>query len=201
MSINMKRWIAAALLATVPLAAPAHADIPPELLQGGGGSEGTLFSDAFSKTKEGFWVIMHDRKDNGLRCSVSYISNDWLYAIHGPSNAQEVKDSAGQIWFSGKDIPTPAAKVEMVELFIRAMKGKTATYPAALSNIVPDHGTFVMFLNVKNYLRTVIKKGEDFDEFSVDLRGKQVYAAKLPGLQKAYSMLDKCMARGGGKTS
>ncbi|MCW4463137.1 hypothetical protein OK349_15595 [Sphingomonas sp. BT-65] len=198
MSMNMKQWIAAALFSTFAIASPAFAQLPPELLQGGGGSEGTLYSDAFYKSKDGFWVVMRNRTDDGLRCSVSYIANDWLYAIHGPANAREVKENAGQIWFSGKAIPAPAAKVEQVELFIRAMKGKTATYPAALTKVIPEHGTFVLFLNVKNYLRTVIKKGEDSDEFAVDLRGKQVYAAKLPQLQKAYAMLDKCMAAKGG---
>ena len=197
MKIEWKPWIAAALLAAAPLASPAHAQLPPELLQGGGGSEGTLYSDAFFKSKEGYWVVMRNRTDNGLRCSVSYIASDWLYAIHGPGNAGEVKDNAGQIWFSGKAIPAPAGKVEQVELFIRAMKGKTATYPAALTKVIPEHGTFVLFLNVKNYLRQVIKKGEDTDEFTVDLGGKQVYAAKLPQLQKAYAVLDKCMAAKG----
>lgn len=189
------RLAAAGLVAASALTGPAAAQLPPELLQGGGGSEGTLYSDAFFKSKDGYWVLMRDRADNGLRCSVSYISNDWLYAIHGPGNATEVKDNAGQIWFSGKRIPAPTGKPEQVELFVRAMKGKTATFPAALTKVIPEHGTFILFLNVKNYLRTVIKKGEDYDEFAVDLRGKEVYAVKLPQLQKAYAMLDKCMAK------
>ena len=194
MTIEWKPWVAAALLAAAPLASPAHAQLPPELLQGGSGSEGALYSDAFYKSKEGYWVLMRDRADNGLRCSVSYIASDWLYAIHGPGNATEAKNNAGQIWFSGKAIPAPAGKAEQVELFVRAMKGKTATFPAALTKVIPEHGTFILFLNVKNYLMTVIKKGEDSDEFAIDLRGKQTYAAKLPQLQKAYAMLDKCMA-------
>lgn len=187
--------LAAVLVSACALAAPALAQLPPELLQGGGGNEGSLYSDAFFKSKEGYWVLMRDRADNGLRCSVSYISNDWLYAIHGPGNADEAKNNAGQIWFSGKRIPAPAGKAEQVELFVRAMKDKTATFPAALTKVIPEHGTFILFLNVKNYLRTVIKKGEDYDEFAVDLRGKEVYAVKLPQLQKAYAMLDKCMAK------
>ncbi len=139
-----------------------------------------LYSDAFYKSKDGYWVLMRNRTDDGLRCSVSYIANDWLYAIHGPGNADEAKRNAGQIWFSGKAIPAPAGKAEQVELFVRAMKDKTATFPAALTKVIPEHGTFILFLNVRNYLRTVVKKGEDSDEFAVDLRGKQVYAAKLP---------------------
>lgn len=195
MSIEWKTWTAATLLSVAALASPAQAQLPPELLQGGGGSEGSLYSDAFYKSKDGYWVLMRNRTDDGLRCSVSYIANDWLYAIHGPGNADEAKRNAGQIWFSGKAIPAPAGKAEQVELFVRAMKDKTATFPAALTKVIPEHGTFILFLNVRNYLRTVVKKGEDSDEFAVDLRGKQVYAAKLPQLQKAYAMLDKCMAK------
>lgn len=183
-----------AALLTVP---SATAQIPAELLQGGGGSQGSLYSDAFYKSKDGYWVLMRSREDNGLRCSVSYIMPDSLYAIHGPGNVEEASRNAGQIWFSGDKIRSPAA-TEQVDIVINA-RGKTVTYPTALVNIVPNRGTFVMFLDVKNYLRKVIKKGEDTDEFTVRLEGKEVYAVKLPQLQKAYRMLDKCMAGGGAK--
>jgi hypothetical protein len=186
----------AGLVSTMVLAPSAMAQIPPELLEGGGGSGGALYSDAFYKSADGFWVLMRSRENNGLRCSVSYITPDGLYAIHGPGDAAQAGQNAGQIWFSGKKIPAPASRAEQVSITINA-RGKTVTYPTALTKVVPDHGTFILFLNVKSYLRTVVKKGEDTDEFTVQFGGKEVYAAKLVQLQKAYSMLDKCMAAGG----
>lgn len=196
MSVRRCFWIVAALTATLPMMPSARAQIPPELLEGGGGSQGSLYSDAFYKSADGFWVLMRSRENNGLRCSVSYIQTDGLYAIQGPDDAAQAAQNAGQIWFSGKNIPAPTSKVEQVSITINARGGKTVTYPAALTKIIPDHGTFVLFLNVKSYLRTVIKKGEDTDEFTVQYGGRQVYAAKLVQLQKAYSVLEKCMAAG-----
>ncbi|MGO1070403.1 hypothetical protein [Lysobacter sp. CA199] len=198
MPLRKYLWaIAAGLAATLPVIPSAMAQIPAELLQGGGGSEGSLYSDAFYKSKDGFWVLMRSRENNGLRCSVSYIMTDGLYAIHGPENAAQVKEGGGQIWFSGKNIPARDG-IQQVSITINA-RGKTVTYPTALTKFIPEHGTFVLFLKVKNYLKTVIKKGEDTDEFTVQLDGKEVYAVKLVELQKAYRMLEKCMAAGSAK--
>lgn len=173
------------------LSNPAAAQLPPELLGGGGGdpSKG-LQSEPFYKGVEGFWVQMRKPENDGLRCSVNFITSDGLFAMHGPWNAEMAKKGVGMIWFDGKDIPK-VAQTGATRITVRS-KDPTQIYPAIHTTLGQSatNGIFILVVNMK----ALLAEKNETDDIAVDFDGKQVFSTQLIRLQEAYRRLGECTA-------
>lgn len=173
------------------LSHPAAAQLPPELLGGGGGDPSSgLHSEPFYKGAEGFWVLMRNPGNDGYRCSVNFISDGGLFAIHGPWNAEMAKQGAGMIWFDGKDIPK-AAQAGTASITVRS-KDPVQTYPAIHTTIgqAATNGVLILIVNMK----AMLAEKNEADDIAVDFGGKQVFHTQPIRLQEAYAQLGRCVA-------
>lgn len=185
-----KTCLGLAALILSGLSNPAAAQLPPELLGGGGDPSKGLHSEPFYKGAEGFWVLMHKPQNDGYRCSVNFISNSGMFAMHGPWNAEMAKSGVGMIWFDGKDIPK-AAQTGATKITVRS-KDPTQTYPAIHATIgeAATNGVFILIVNMK----ALLAEKNETDDIAVDFGGKQVFSTQVIRLQEAYRRLGECTA-------
>ena len=172
------------------LSNPAAAQLPPELLGGGGETSKNLHSEPFYKGAEGFWVLMRKSENDGYRCSVNFISNSGMFAMHGPWNAEMAEKGVGMIWFDGKDIPK-VAKAEATRITVRS-KDPAQNYPAIHTTIgqAAANGVFILIVNMK----ALLAEKNESDDIAVDFGGKQVFQSHPIRLQEAYTRLGECVA-------
>lgn len=172
------------------LANPAAAQLPPELLGGGGETSKSLHSEPFYKGAEGFWVLMRKPENDGYRCSVNFIANSGMFAMHGPWDAEMAKKGVGMIWFDGKDIPK-VAQAGATKITVRS-KDPTQIYPAIHTTIgeAATNGVFILIVNMK----ALLAEKNESDDIAVDFGGKQVFHTQPVRLQEAYARLGQCVA-------
>lgn len=185
---KIRLGLAAFLLAGLP--AGAAAQLPPELL-GGGGSEPAKgrHEETFYKGKEGLWVLTRKAENDGYRCAVNFTSAGGLFAVRGPWDADMARKGIGMIWFDGKDIPV-VAKAEPTKITVRS-KDPTNTYPAIHTRIgTAPNGVLILIVNMKKLLAET----NETDDIAVDFGGKEVFRTQLVGLQDAYARLGACVA-------
>ena len=185
-------YLALGALILSGLSNPAAAQLPPELLGGDSGGDPSkgLHSEPFYKGAEGFWVQMRKPANDGLRCSVNFITTNGLFAIHGPWDAEMAKKGVGMIWFDGKDIPK-VAQTGATKITVRS-KDPTQIYPAIHTTIgeAATNGVFILIVNMK----ALLAEKNETDDIAVDFGGKQVFNTQVIRLQEAYRRLGECTA-------
>lgn len=183
-------YLSLGALIVAGLSNPAAAQLPPELLGGGGEPSQGLHSEPFYKGAEGFWVLMRKPENDGYRCSVNFISNSGMFAMHGPWNAEMAKQGVGMIWFDGKDIPK-VAQAGTASITVRS-KDPAQTYPAIHTTIGPAAANGVLILVVN--MKALLAEKNESDDIAVDFGGKQVFHTQPIRLQEAYARLGQCVA-------
>lgn len=183
-----------AALALSALSTGAAAQLPDELLGGGGEPSKGLHNETFYKGKDGLWVLTRKPENDGYRCAVNFTSTGGLFIMHGPWNADMAKKGVGMIWFDGKDIPA-IAKAEATKITVRS-KDPTRTYPAIHTTIgTAPNGVLILIVNMK----ALLAETNESDDIAVDFEGKEVFRTQVVGLQDAYARLGACVAAGGAR--
>ena len=180
--------LSAAAFGAATFASAASAQVPLELLQGGGG-QGERYSEAFYKGPEGFWVLMRNKANDGYGCSVNFITPNSLFALHGPLNAQQHQPD-GMMMFQGPSIPSPK-KPNNVHVLLRS-NDPEANYPMTNIRLQDDGGTFVMGMPVKEML----KQKHDSETITLLYQGKQVYQLPVIRISAALKQLEQCVNKG-----
>ena len=153
-------------------------------------ADGSVIHELFDRGDSYFWVLMHDPKNDGYNCSVSFVTTKGTYSIHGPMDAEMAKSGTGSLWFSSPAVPRGATRMERVTLAVHS-EGAAMNWPAIQTTIGKDpHGTLMVSVQIAS----VLKEKIDTNDLSVSLAGAEVFGAKLMGLQEAYGRLGDCMA-------
>ena len=184
----MKSWLVGAIVASA-LAGAASAQVPPELL-GGGASGAPMYGEAFYKGAEGYWVLVRERENTGLHCSVNFITPQNTFSLRGPGDADMARKNQGGIWFMSKAISS-ATKPEIVPILLSS--GNDAARPLQAAHVgVPGQGNGALLLSID--VQKSIQEKPDSNEIAIQFEGKEVFRSKLVQLQAAYHALAQCMS-------
>ena len=183
-------FLSAAACCAAAFASAASAQIPLELLQGGG-NQGERYSEAFYKGPEGFWVLMRNKANDGYGCSVNFITADSLFALHGPLNADQ-RQPDGMIMFQGPSIPSPK-KPNNVHVLLRS-NDPEANYPMTNIRLQDNGGTYIMGMPVKEML----KQKHDTETITLVYQGTQVFQLPVIRMSAALKQLEQCINKGNG---
>lgn len=180
-------------LALLSAALVVHSAAARRLAAGADKSE-SLYNEPFYKGDDGLWVLMRNTRNDGYRCSVSYVTTKGTYSIHGPIDAEMAKTGTGMLWFESPSVPKATGAEQRVSIAFHGDDG-TVTWPALLENVSKAHGT----LMVAAQIASVLKEKADTNTMSVSLGGTEVFHAKVVEIQKAYARLGEYIAaRAGG---
>jgi hypothetical protein len=153
-------------------------------------SGGGVVSEPFYSGGDALWVLMHDAHNDGYQCSVSFVTTNGTYSIHGPLDAEMAKTGTGMLWFESPRVPKPASPSQRVTLAVHGNDGELK-WPAMQTTIgKASHGTLIVAVQIAS----VLKEKADTNDLSISLDGNEVYRAKLVEIQKAYARLGACMA-------
>lgn len=186
MKIQMALMVLSAVLITHPAAAATVSD--------GANGGGALVDEPFYKGNGNLWLLVHSARNDGYLCSVSFVTTNGKYSIHGPLGAEMAKTGTGMLWFESPKVPkaTPGKRVTL------AVHGNDGAFkwPALQTTIGNSpYGTLIVTVNIMS----VLKEKADTNDLSISLDGREVFQAKLVEIQKAYAKLGACMAaRSGG---
>ncbi|MDN7933326.1 hypothetical protein QZM52_18735 [Burkholderia metallica] len=157
-------------------------------------ANGAVAHELFDKGDDYFWVLVRNPKNDGYQCSISFVTPNGTYSIHGPMDAEMAKSGAGMLWFESPRIPKTADSTRRVMLAVRGNDG-TFNWPA-LQTTIGNKSNGTLMVAVK--IMSVLKEKADTNNLSVSLAGNEVFKAKLVGLQAAYARLAGCMAEHSG---
>lgn len=180
--------LTAAVFGATAFASPASAQIPLELLQGGG-SQGERYSEAFYKGPEGFWVLMRNKANDGYGCSVNFITADSLFAFHGPMDAKQLKPD-GAVMFQGPSIPSPK-EPNNVHVVLKS-NDPEANFPMTNFRFQDGGGAFIMGMPVKE----MMKQKHDAETITLVYQGKQVFQTSVIRMSAALKQLEQCIDKG-----
>ena len=184
----MKKVLIAAL-GTLVLAQPALGQVAGELL-GGGGGDPEMYSEAFYKGDDGYWVLTRKPENDGYRCTVNFITRKNTFAILGPATPDAARQDLGMVWFMSKAIPQASTTMQPVQITL-SDNDPARVVPAQHINI-PGAGN-ILVLGIK--VSKSIHEKPDSNEITVKFQGKEVFRSKLVHLQNAYRVLDRCMSQ------
>ncbi|CAE6804749.1 hypothetical protein [Paraburkholderia nemoris] len=157
-------------------------------------ANGAVAHELFDKGSDYFWVLVRDPRNDGYQCSVSFVTANGTYSIHGPMDSEMAKTGSGMLWFESPRIPKTAHSTERVTLAVHGNDG-AFNWPALQTTIGnTPHGTLMVAVQIMS----VLKEKADTNSLSVSLAGNEVFKAKLVGLQAAYARLAGCMAEHSG---
>lgn len=180
--------LTAAIFGAITFTSSASAQIPTELLQGGG-SGGESYSEAFYKGPEGFWVLMRNKANDGYGCSVNFITVDSLFALHGPINAQQTNPD-GMVMFQGKSVPNPK-EPKNVHVVLKS-NDPDGNFPMTNFRFTGDSGAFAMGMPVKE----MMKQKHDTETLTLVYEGKQVFQVSVIRMSAALKQLQQCIDKG-----
>jgi hypothetical protein len=181
---NVRIALAALLVALAPSALVARAPAGDR-----GESANPISHQLFDKGDGYLWTLMHDSQNDGYQCSVSFITPNGTYSIHGPLDAEMAKANSGSLWFDSPAVPATAG-TQKVTLAVHGNDG-AFNWPALQTTIgKTGHGTLMVAVQIFS----VLKEKADTNDVSISLGGNEVFKAKLVGLQGAYAKLNACMA-------
>ncbi|ACD20850.1 hypothetical protein [Paraburkholderia phytofirmans] len=153
-------------------------------------ANGTVAHELFDKGDDYYWVLMRDLGNDGYQCSVSFVTTNGTYSIHGPMDAEMARTGSGMLWFEGPRIPKTAHSTQRVTLAVHGNDG-AFNWPALQTTIGnTPYGTLMVAVQIMS----VLKEKADTNNLAVSLAGNEVFTAKLVGLQAAYARLAGCMA-------
>ncbi|MFM0072244.1 hypothetical protein PQQ86_13840 [Paraburkholderia sediminicola] len=157
-------------------------------------ANGAVSHELFDKGDDYYWVLVRDPGNDGFQCSVSFVTTNGTYSIHGPMDAEMAKTGSGMLWFESPRIPKTPHSTQRVTLAVHGNDG-AFNWPALQTTIGnTPHGTLMVAVQIMS----VLKEKADTNNLSVSLAGNEVFKAKLVGLQAAYARLSGCMAEHSG---
>lgn len=157
-------------------------------------ANGAVAHELFDKGDDYYWVLVRNPGNDGYQCSVSFVTANGTYSIHGPMDAEMAKAGSGMLWFESPRIPKTAHSTLRVTLAVHGNDG-AFNWPALQTTIGNTlHGTLMVAVQIMS----VLKEKADTNNLSVSLAGNEVFKAKLVGLQAAYARLAGCMAEHSG---
>lgn len=182
--------IALTALSAILAAHSAAAWTPPD----GASNDGAMVDEPFYEGDGGLWVLMHDARNDGYQCSVSFVTTNGTYSIHGPVDAETAKTGKGMFRFDSLNIPKPVNSTQRVMLAVHGNDG-ALNWPALQTTIGnAPHGTLIVAVQIMS----VLKDKADTNDLSVSFAGEALFRAQLVEQQKAYARLSECMAAGSG---
>ncbi|MFL9865084.1 hypothetical protein PQR67_12980 [Paraburkholderia fungorum] len=156
----------------------------------GASNDEAMVNEPFYTGDSGLWVLMHDARNDGYQCSVSFVTTNGTYSIHGPVDPEMAKTGKGTLWFDSPSIPRTDNSTQRVMLAVHG-NGGALNWPALQTTIGnAPHGTFMVAVQIMS----VLKDKADMNDLSVSFAGKEVFRAQLVEQQKAYARLSECMA-------
>jgi hypothetical protein len=181
---NVRIALTALFMASAPFVMVARASARDR-----GESASPISHELFDKGDGYLWTLMHDAQNDGYQCSVSFITPNGTYSIHGPFDAEMAKTKSGSLWFDSPAVPATAG-TQKVTLAVHGNDG-AFIWPALQTTIgKAGHGTLMVAVQILS----VLKEKADTNDISISLGGNEVFKAKLVGLQAAYAKLNACMA-------
>ena len=188
----MKRIaLVAAILGSTLFSSPASAQIPPELMGGGGPKGGGSYSDAFYKGEDGTWVLRRKTANDGYGCSVTFITPDATFALHGPFDANQ-RNPDGMVFFQSERIPRPQSPSNIYVL-LKSMD-PDANFPMTNIDLNDGQGTFIMGMPVSE----MYKQKHDTETITLIYEGKEVFRSTVIRMSTALKQLKRCVDAGKG---
>lgn len=181
------RYIGLLALAAAVAGTAAYGQLPPGLMKPAT-QGGKVHSEAFYKGKEGFWVLMRNPQNDGLNCSVNFINNGGVFALHGPKDAAMAKKKMAMIWFSSKDVPKPASP-QQANITVHSAD-PVQTWPVVNARMDDELGAFMAMTRVSDFAQ----QKHDSDEMVVEYEGKEVFRSKVIRIHEAIGVLNRCMS-------
>lgn len=177
--------LGAAILGAAILSCPASAQIPPELL-GGGGSKGEAYSEAFYKGPEGTWVLRRNKQNDGYGCSVTFITKDSTFAFHGPLDSKR-REPDGMVTFQSPKIPRPK-RPDNTYVLLKSTE-PDANYPMTNIDLNDGQGTFIMAMPVEE----MYMQKNEIDPIALVYQNKEVFQSTIIRMPAALKQLKRCI--------